>query len=313
MLKPSGFSAARIRRASRRAASIVRSRSSSAISNRSAECVRGTTSAWPRVAGFMSMNATVCSSESTICAGTSPATIPQKRQSLPSTAAQLICRPARRLHEPAGERDRVVSARDLARVDGGLDLADDPPELRPGIDSQLGGELVPRQRRAWRTVTAPVEGGRKHLAGEIEMSLDHLCPGNWALSSRRKAIGDAQDRHVRPDRIGVAKVLVYPPGRQRALSDEKPQAQMVKRETLEVTRQPPARLQSLAQRAHDPRPLAVVADERDVVAVHLTRGRLAEVVNDGAEAQRASPSQLVGERLGQEIGDLRRALARVAL
>ena len=64
------------------AATAVRSRSTSEISIRLVLWTRGTTSACPAVAGLMSMNDTVCSSESMICAGTSPATMPQNRQSL---------------------------------------------------------------------------------------------------------------------------------------------------------------------------------------------------------------------------------------
>src|SRR5204863_83046 len=86
--------------------------------------------------------ATVWSSESTICAGTSPATIPQNRQSLPSTGVLGRCRTApaaacavhewvslslSRSHELPGERHRVVAICDLARVDGLLDLDDAHP------------------------------------------------------------------------------------------------------------------------------------------------------------------------------------------
>src|SRR4051812_7605800 len=56
-------------------------RSSGSISSRSRACARGTTSAWPRVAGLMSMNVTVRASLATIVAGISPATILQNRQS----------------------------------------------------------------------------------------------------------------------------------------------------------------------------------------------------------------------------------------
>ena len=45
------------------------------------EWARGTTSAWPGVAGLMSMKETVRSSESIVWLGTEPSTIPQKRQS----------------------------------------------------------------------------------------------------------------------------------------------------------------------------------------------------------------------------------------
>src|SRR3954468_7446980 len=81
MLKPAGLRVSAILRVRRRAAIVVRSRSSSEISIRSAEWVRGITRAWPGVNGLMSMNESVCSSESTIWAGASPATIAQKMQS----------------------------------------------------------------------------------------------------------------------------------------------------------------------------------------------------------------------------------------
>ncbi len=58
-----------IRPARRCEASTVADRSSAAISSRSAECSRGTTSACPGVAGLMSMKATVRSSESIVWLG----------------------------------------------------------------------------------------------------------------------------------------------------------------------------------------------------------------------------------------------------
>src|SRR5688500_20213099 len=111
MLNPAGSSVSDILRASRRAAIVVRSRSSSETSVRSPEWVRGITRAWPGVNGLMSMNETVCSSESTIWAGASPATIAQKMQSS-ATGAEAI----------RGELDRVVGGLDLAGEDRRLDL-----------------------------------------------------------------------------------------------------------------------------------------------------------------------------------------------
>ncbi len=106
MLKPSGSSVSSIRFASRRAAIIVASRSSSAISIRSAEWARGTTRAWPRVAGLMSMNATVRSSESRIWPGMSPATMPQNRQSFIGRGAYCVLfeRLARQRHGVVADR-----------------------------------------------------------------------------------------------------------------------------------------------------------------------------------------------------------------
>src|SRR5215210_78418 len=80
-LIPSHPSRSRMRSASRFAPAATRERSSGSISSRLRECVRGITSAWPRVHGLMSMNDTVCSSWSTISAGSSPVAILQKMQS----------------------------------------------------------------------------------------------------------------------------------------------------------------------------------------------------------------------------------------
>src|SRR5215212_5647296 len=67
--------------ASRRAMRAHAARSSSSMVSRLRVCSRGTTSTWPRVAGLMSMKATVRSSSATFVPGSSPATILQKMQS----------------------------------------------------------------------------------------------------------------------------------------------------------------------------------------------------------------------------------------
>ena len=78
------------------------------------------TSAWPLVAGLMSISVTVCSSESTISAGESPATIAQKMQS-----GSGLGHGCGRL-SPADQARRcsiaAVAVGDLARVLGGLEL-----------------------------------------------------------------------------------------------------------------------------------------------------------------------------------------------
>src|SRR5947209_1733716 len=80
-LTPSAPSRSLTRWASRCAAAAQAARSSSPTSSRSRACSRGTTSRCPRVAGLMSMKATVRSSSSTFVDGISPATILQNRQS----------------------------------------------------------------------------------------------------------------------------------------------------------------------------------------------------------------------------------------
>src|SRR5215208_4163959 len=52
------------------------------------------TRAWPRVHGLMSMNEIVCSSSSTFCTGSSPATILQKMQSSSAMRRGKLLEPA---------------------------------------------------------------------------------------------------------------------------------------------------------------------------------------------------------------------------
>src|SRR3954447_2109828 len=80
-LTPSAPRRSLTRCARRRAADAHAARSVSSISSRSRVCSRGTTSRWPRVAGLMSMKATVRSSSATLVPATSPETILQNRQS----------------------------------------------------------------------------------------------------------------------------------------------------------------------------------------------------------------------------------------
>ena len=134
---------------------------------------RGTTSACPRVAGLMSMKATVCSSESTIWAGTSPATIPQKRQSLGHRARQPIDRAGRIASgRPARARPRPRGRRPRPRTRAASISPSRRPELGARLDAQLGGQLVAADRRARRarrgasraprrSSRGPARGGRR--------------------------------------------------------------------------------------------------------------------------------------------------------
>src|SRR2546421_11238792 len=102
-LTPSAPRRSLTRAARRRAAAVVAARSASPISSRSRECSRGTTRRWPRVAGLMSMKATVRSSSPTLVAGISPATILQNRQS-----GSLATRRARLIRSPRMGLDRAL-------------------------------------------------------------------------------------------------------------------------------------------------------------------------------------------------------------
>ena len=77
----------------------------------------------------------------------------------------------------------------------------------------------------------------------------------------------------------------------------------------QVVGQAAARVQASAEAPDDLGPLAVVADEGDVAALLAARRRLADVVKEGTEAQRGAAGHLVGQGLGEQLGDLACALA----
>ena len=154
-----------------------------------AACSRGTTRTWPRVAGLMSMKATVRSSSATRVAGISPATILQNRQSgsaghrrgrviqrraairsAASAEAEILLR-------RGGFRPRTGLRR--ARPAGGRSARPSRPE-RPGCAS-------PRTSgpgRPWRR-----ERGAEHLARQLEVRGDRLA---GVAPARGQAVGDVK-------------------------------------------------------------------------------------------------------------------------
>src|SRR6185503_5334614 len=78
---------------------------------------------------------------------------------------------------------------------------------------------------------------------------------------------------------------------------------------LQVGAECPAGAEPPADSTDDLRADRVVPDEGDVAGAIRTRLRLTEVVEECAEAERVTPSELVGERLRQELGDLGRLIS----
>src|SRR3954447_24955104 len=135
--------------ARRRAATAHAARSSSSISRRSRACARGTTSRCPRVAGLMSMKATVRSSSATLVPGISPATILQKRQS-----GSRAMRRARLIRSAAMGPDRSLmddAIRHLASFER--------PSASPG--ERRAAEWIAEKLREFG-LEAVVEEGRAH-------------------------------------------------------------------------------------------------------------------------------------------------------
>ena len=202
------------RSASRWRAAIVCSRSSSEISIRSAEWRRGITSAWPRVAGLMSMKATVCSSESTISAGASPATIAQKMQSASACSAWpepignrsivVEWRPTRATNcERDASRSASLGRPHLAGEHRRLDLAaSSSPSSGPGSIPSAAASSSPAIGARGGPSRCQASAAGQHLAGELEVRLDHLRRRGRPGAPRGEAVGDGEQGDVGGDRRG---------------------------------------------------------------------------------------------------------------
>ena len=153
----------------------------------------------------------------------------------------------------------------------------------------------------------------EHLPGEGEVGLDRLLGGEGPAAAGGEAVGDGEQGHVGGDRLGRAQVLVDPARRQRRLVDEEAEPQVVQGEGLQVLGQLAAGPQAAAEPADDLGAVAVVADEGDVAVALAPGRRLADVVQEGAEAQRRAAGHLVGERLGEQRRRLGGALAGEAV
>ena len=206
--------------------------------------------------------------------------------------------------------DRLVAGLDLARVLRRLELGEQLAQLGPLGDAELGGELVAGEQRPRRAVAAPVERGGEHLAGQLEVRLDRLLGREGAAATGREAVGDGEQGDVGGDRLGRPQVLVDAARRQRHLVDEEAEAQVVQGQRPQVRGQRAAGAQPAAGGADHLGAGAVVADEGDVAAALAAGGGLADVVEEGAEAQRGAAGHLVGERLVEQRARLARRARR---
>src|SRR5947209_5457761 len=214
-------------------------RSSRSTSSRSAEWARGTISACPRVAGAMSMNASVRSSSSTTEDGRSPAMILQKMQSgsdighrepiasalsdFGSTAARVLERVLARVHLA-----RILRLGDLLQ-----ERADDGPAGEP----QLERELVPANERRRGSLAAPAQSVLEQAAREREVRFDRRLR---ALAARGQAVGHREQRDIDLDGLTRAQVLIDRAPRERLRSvDEEAEPQVMAHERRNVRLQAP--------------------------------------------------------------------------
>ncbi len=140
----------------------------------------------------------------------------------------------------------------------------------------------------------------QHLARQLHMGLDHLGARERAAAPGGEPVGRAEQGDVGGDGLGGAEVLIDGAARQRALIDQEAEAQVVQGQPLKVGAEGVACSKPAADPGDDLGSRAVVADEGDVAGPLASRRRLAEVVEERAEAQRIGARELVGERLGQE-------------
>ena len=78
----------------------------------------------------------------------------------------------------------------------------------------------------------PGEGVGEHLAGELQVGLDHLGAGDRAAPPGRQPVGGAEQGDVGADRLGRSQVLVDRAPGKRALVDQEAEAQVVHGESL---------------------------------------------------------------------------------
>src|SRR4051794_1532517 len=209
----------------------------------------------------MSMKATVRSSESIVSLRIVPATIPQKMQSASAMPAEPIP-PA--LDQPASGVYTLVAPAVRAGEAFRPELFQDPAPFGARRDAQLASEVVAREGRPGRAVVVPGQGIAQHLAGEVEVRLDHLLARQRTLPACREPIGDGQQGDVGGHRLGRDEVVVDRPPRQRALMDQKAKPQVMESEPLKVRTEPATDLLARRDLGDHPGAHLVVADEGDV-------------------------------------------------
>ena len=271
MLKPSGSSASSIRRASRRAATIVRSRSSSEISIRSALCSRGTTSAWPRVAGIDVHEG------DRVLVGVDDLRRARRRRRSRRRGSH---RPSRRQlivgadsASIAGQPPRASSRlADLAREHGRLDLGEQPAELGPGSMPSSAASSSPRTSGRGGPPRRQASAAAEHLAGQLEVGLDHLLARDRALAAGREPVGDREQGDVGASparsRAGSRRSGAALSGRSWTRN---PSRRWCRVRSWRWRRRRPARAQPPAHLGDDRGALAVVADEGDAAALAPAR------------------------------------------
>ena len=238
---------------------------------------------WPRVAGLMSMNATVRSSSATICAGSSPATILQKMQSGSLTRGSLPV--ALAAQRPLRERrSRPPACRDLPGEARLLELGQDPPSSGPGCSPSARASSSPRTGGRGGSA-CHASASPSSCAGELEVLGDRL------LRARRRGSPAGRRRSARSRRPAPARSRAGS-GRSRAGDSGISCTRKPSRRWWRASAATCSASRSLARSRRRISPRCsragcVVADERDPpLGGDAARLRLGDVVQQRAEAQR---------------------------
>ena len=260
--------------------------------------LRGTTSAWPRVAGLMSMNATVLVLGNDLPRGSSPATILQNRQSGSLMAGSLLA--------AARRRSRAIS-RSPPRA-GSTSPLKPPPRARQQLadararrNPERPRQLVAADRRS-RRIGCSRPAPRASIWRASSRCLAIAALG--VVAARREPVRDAQHASRRP-RPGCRR-----PGSRRRRGDPAASGargsraadggRSAPRHVLAQLRRSPAA--GAGSRRRHPAPAR--SWPMNVTRPSSVTARvcgLGDVVQQRAEAQRLAAGQLVGERRRQQL------------
>ena len=118
-------------------------------------------------------------------------------------------RPGSLFAERLSARAAIASsaAGDLAGEHAGLDLAEQAAELRARLDAERRGKLVAAIGARGGPSRRQSRPSADHLAGELEVRLDHLLAGDRAAAPRREPVGDREQGDVDGVRVGRPQVL----------------------------------------------------------------------------------------------------------
>ena len=194
-----------------------------------------------------------------------------------------------------------------------------PPPARPAARPARGPGSMPSSAASSSPRSSGAGGPSRRQSSaaaiisraSVEVGLDHLRAGQRPGAAGGEAVGDGQQGDVDADRLGRPQVLVDAARRQRRLGDQEAEPQVVQGQPLQVPGEAAAGAQAGADPADRSRRRRTSWPRKPTKPSRSAAGRrLADVVEEGAEAQRRAAAHLVGQRLGQQRRRPRRRARR---